>query len=162
MSAIGRAIWFIESHFAEDISLEEITETAGLSRYHLSRSFGLTTGRSISAYIRGRRLSGAALALANGTSSILEVALDAGYGSHEAFTRAFREQLSVTPESVRKQGHVRNVELMEPIRMDDARNLKIEPPRHEAPDFFSPVSRKPMPTTALSVSLRSGSDSTPI
>ncbi|WEX77086.1 GyrI-like domain-containing protein [Sinorhizobium numidicum] len=131
MSAIGRAIWFIESHFAQDISLQEIAGAAGLSRYHLSRVFGLSTGRSIRAYIRARRLSGAALSLAHGTSSILEVALDAGYGSHEAFTRAFREQFGVTPESVRKQGHVRNIELMEPIRMDDTRTLKIEPPRFE-------------------------------
>jgi AraC family transcriptional regulator len=131
MSAIGRAIWFIESHFAEDISLDDVAAAAGLSRYHLSRVFGLSAGRSISAYIRGRRLSGAALALANGTSGILEVALEAGYGSHEAFTRAFREQFGVTPETIRKQGHVRNVELLEPIRMDDARTLKIEPPRFE-------------------------------
>ncbi len=131
MSAIARAIWFIESHFAEDISLDDIAAAAGLSRYHLSRVFGLSAGRSISAYIRGRRLSGAALALANGTSSILEVALEAGYGSHEAFTRAFREQFGVTPESIRKQRHVRNVELLEPIRMDDTRTLKIEPPRFE-------------------------------
>ncbi|NRP69678.1 Right origin-binding protein [Ensifer psoraleae] len=129
MSAIGRAIWFIESHFAEDISLDDVAETAGLSRYHLSRVFGLATGRSISAYVRGRRLSEAALALANGTSNILQVALDAGYGSHEAFTRAFREQFGVTPESIRKQRHVCNVMLMEPIRMDDTRTLKIEPPR---------------------------------
>ncbi|AFL53896.1 AraC family transcriptional regulator [Sinorhizobium fredii] len=132
MSAIGRAIWFIESHFAKTISLEQIAGAAGLSRYHLSRVFGLATGRSISAYIRGRRLSSAALLLANGHSTILEVALDAGYGSHEAFTRAFREQFGVTPESIRKQRHVRNIELMEPIRMDDTRNLKIEPPRFEA------------------------------
>ena len=131
MSAIGRAIWFIESHFAKTISLEQIADAAGLSRYHLSRVFGLSTGRSISAYIRGRRLSSAALLLANGSSTILEVALDAGYGSHEAFTRAFREQFGVTPESIRKQGHVRNIDLMEPIRMDDTRNLKIEPPRFE-------------------------------
>lgn len=131
MSAIGRAIWFIESHFARDISLEQIADAAGLSRYHLSRVFGLATGRSISAYIRGRRLSGAALLLADGDSTILEVALDAGYGSHEAFTRAFREQFGVTPDSIRKQGHVRNIELMEPIRMDDTRNLKIDPPRFE-------------------------------
>ncbi len=109
MSAIARAIWFIESHFAEDISLDDIAAAAGLSRYHLSRVFGLSAGRSISAYIRGRRLSGAALDLANGTSGILEVALEAGYGSHEAFTRAFREQFGVTPESIRKQGHVRNI-----------------------------------------------------
>ncbi|MCA1491930.1 AraC family transcriptional regulator [Sinorhizobium alkalisoli] len=131
MSAIGRAIWFIESHFARDISLEQIAEAAGLSRYHLSRVFGLATGRSISTYIRGRRLSGAARLLADGNSTILEVALDAGYGSHEAFTRAFREQFGVTPESIRKQGHFRNIELMEPIRMDDTRTLKIDPPRFE-------------------------------
>lgn len=131
MSAIGRAIWFIESHFARNISLEQIADAAGLSRYHLSRVFGLSTGHSISAYIRGRRLSWAAHLLTTGNSTILEVALDAGYGSHEAFTRAFREQFGVTPESIRKQRHLRNIELMEPIRMDDTRNLKIEPPRFE-------------------------------
>ncbi len=131
MSAIGRAIWFIESHFARDISLEEIAEAAGLSRFHLSRVFGLVTGRSISAYIRARRLSGAARNLADGSSSILAVALEAGYGSHEAFTRAFREQFGVTPETVRKQGHLSNIALTEPIRMDDTRLLKLDPPRFE-------------------------------
>ncbi len=131
MSAIGRAIWFIESHFKSDISLDEIAETAGLSRYHLSRVFGMTTGHSISGYIRSRRLSGAALALTDGSSSILQVALDAGYGSHEAFTRAFREQFGMTPESLRKQGHVRNLALQEPIRMDDTRLPKLDAPRFE-------------------------------
>ncbi|SDA77721.1 AraC-type DNA-binding protein [Sinorhizobium sp. NFACC03] len=131
MSAIGRAVWFIESHFAKDISLDEIAGAAGLSRFHLSRVFGLVTGRSISAYIRGRRLSDAAYALADGSLSILSVALEAGYNSHEAFTRAFRDQFGVTPETVRKQRHVRNIELMEPLRMDDTRLLKIDPPRFE-------------------------------
>jgi AraC family transcriptional regulator len=131
MTAIGRAIWFIESHFSSDISLDEIADTAGLSRYHLSRVFGIVTGRSISGYIRARRLSVAAHALACGRSTILEVALDAGYGSHEAFTRAFREQFGVTPERVRKQGHARDLDLLEPIRMDDTRPPKTEPPRFE-------------------------------
>jgi len=132
MSAIGRAIWFIESHFTSDISLDEIAETAGLSRYHLSRVFGMTTGHSISGYIRSRRLSGAALALIDSSSTILQVALDAGYGSHEAFTRAFREQFGMTPESLRKQGHVRNLALQEPIRMDDTRLPKLDAPRFES------------------------------
>jgi len=131
MSAIGRAIWFIESHFKSDISLDEIAETAALSRFHLSRVFGMTTGHSISSYIRSRRLSEAALALTDGSSSILQVALDAGYGSHEAFTRAFREQFGMTPENLRKQGHVRNLALQEPIRMDDTRLPKLEAPRFE-------------------------------
>jgi AraC family transcriptional regulator len=137
MSAIGRAIWFIESHFGDDISLEEISDVAGLSRYHLSRVFGLVTGHSISGYIRARRLSLAALALIRHSSSILEVALDAGYGSHEAFTRAFRDQFGITPDAVRKQGHTRNLKLLEPIRMDPARLTDLEPPRFETlPSMF--------------------------
>ncbi|KQV14199.1 AraC family transcriptional regulator [Rhizobium sp. Root1203] len=131
MSSIGRAIWFIESHFESDISLDQISDAAGLSRYHLSRVFGLVTGHSISGYIRGRRLSRAALALIGSSSSILEVALDAGYGSHEAFTRAFRDQFGITPDAVRKQGHARNLALLEPIRMDPARLTELEPPRFE-------------------------------
>jgi AraC family transcriptional regulator len=131
MSAVGRAIWFIESHFESDISLEEISEAAGLSRYHLSRVFGLVTGHSISGYIRGRRLSRAVPTLVGGSSTILEVALCAGYGSHEAFTRAFRDQFGMTPDAVRRQGHARNLVLLEPIRMDPAHLNDLEPPRFE-------------------------------
>src|SRR4051812_9529766 len=100
MDAVGRAIWFIESHFESAISLDEISEAVGLSRYHLSRVFGLVPGHSISGYIRGRRLSGAALSLIGGSATILEVALAAGYGSHEAFARAFRDQFGITPDAV--------------------------------------------------------------
>ncbi|WP_431320494.1 AraC family transcriptional regulator [Rhizobium sp. YTU87027] len=131
MSAVGRAIWFIETHFGNDITLEEISEVAGLSRYHLSRVFGLVTGHSISSYIRARRLSGAARTLVDQPGSILEVALDAGYSSHEAFTRAFRDQFGLTPEAVRKQRHTRNLALLEPIRMDPTRLPELEPPRFE-------------------------------
>ncbi|MBB4231345.1 AraC-like DNA-binding protein [Rhizobium mongolense] len=131
MSAIGRAIWFIESHSASDISLDDISDAAGLSRYHLSRVFGLVTGHSISGYLRGRRLSTAALALIGSSSSILEVALGASYGSHEAFTRAFRDQFGITPDAIRKQGHVRNLALVEPLKMHPARLNELEEPRFE-------------------------------
>ena len=104
MNAIGKALWFIESHYARDISLEDIAETAGLSRYHLSRVFGLTTGFSISGYIRARRLSTARTVPCRRRIQHSRVALDAGYGSHEAFTRAFRDHFGMTPEEVRNRG----------------------------------------------------------
>jgi AraC family transcriptional regulator len=132
MNAIGKALWFIESHYARDISLEDIAATAGLSRYHLSRVFGLTTGFSISGYIRARRLSAAALSLAGGASSILAVALDAGYSSHEAFTRAFRDHFGVTPEEVRNRGHIGDLDLMEPIRMNTAPLPRLDEPRFDS------------------------------
>lgn len=133
MTPVGKALWFIESHFAGAISLEEVAEVAGVSRFHLSRAFGVATGRSVMRYVRGRRLSEAARRLAQGAPDILEVALDAGYGSHEAFTRAFRDRFGTTPEAVRSRGCLDQLELVEPLRMDDTPNLvTLAPPRFEA------------------------------
>src|SRR5712671_5871619 len=129
MSAVGKAIWFIETHFAGDISLDDIARSAGVSRYYLARAFSLATGRSVMGYVRGRRLTEAARSLANGAPDILAVALDVGYGSHEAFTRAFRDQFGLTPEMVRAQGNLDNIELMEPIKMDETLLTNLEPPR---------------------------------
>src|ERR1700736_1964722 len=104
MNLVGKALWYIESHFAEEISLEDIAAIGSVSRYHMSRAFGLATGRAVMRYVRGRRLTEAARDLAQGAPDILAVALESGYGSHEAFTRAFRDQFGVTPEMLRAQG----------------------------------------------------------
>ena len=104
MNPAGKALWFIESHFAQDITLDDVANAAGVSRYHMSRAFGVATGHSIMRYVRGRRLSEAARCLVNGAPDILTVALEAGYNSHEAFTRAFRDHFGLTPEMIRAQG----------------------------------------------------------
>ena len=119
MNAIAKALWFIESHFTSEITLEDLAKAGGVSRFHMTRAFGAATGLSIMRYVRGRRLTEAAKALSNGAPDILSVALDAGYGSHEAFTRAFRDEFGVTPEAIRAQGHLKKIELVGPIKMDE-------------------------------------------
>src|SRR5262245_55405254 len=104
MDPVRKAVWYIEGHFAGEITLERISEVAGVSRFHLSRAFGAVTGHSVMRYVRGRRLTEAARALAAGAPDILAVALESGYGSHEAFTRAFRDQFGLTPEALRAEG----------------------------------------------------------
>jgi AraC family transcriptional regulator len=131
MNPVGKALWFIESHFASEITLEEVANVAGVSRYHLTRAFGDITGHSLIRYVRARRLTEAARALAGGATDILAVALDAGYGSHEAFTRAFREQFDLTPEAIRKQGHLADIELLEPIKMEETVRTSVPPVRFE-------------------------------
>ena len=130
MNPIAKALWFIESHFSSEIALEDIAKAGGVSRFHMTRAFGAATGRSIMRYVRGRRLTEAAKVLSNGASDILSVALDAGYGSHEAFTRAFRDEFGVTPEMIRLQGH-RKIELVEPIKMDETLLINLKPSRFE-------------------------------
>lgn len=131
MTAIARTIWLIETHFGVPLSLDEMAAHAGVSRTYLSRIFPLATGHSISGYIRARRLTEAAKALANGAPDILGVALDAGYGSHEAFTRAFRDQFGLTPADLRKRRSLSDLNLVEPLPMYTETAVKLAPPRIE-------------------------------
>jgi AraC family transcriptional regulator len=126
---VEKALWFIEHRYAEDFSLDDMAAHIGVSRYHLSRSFPLAVGTSISAYLRGRRLTEAAKALAAGAPDILAVALEATYNSHEAFTRAFRDQFGVTPEQVRARGTTDDLKLVEAIRYDASEFSNLAPPR---------------------------------
>jgi len=131
MNPVTKALWFIETHFTQELTLDDIASAGGVSRYHMSRVFGIATGYSVLRYVRGRRLAQAAQVLAAGAPDILTVALDAGYGSHEAFTRAFREQFGLTPETVRARGKFETLKLMEPIKMDNTLLTNLERPRIE-------------------------------
>jgi AraC family transcriptional regulator len=82
-------------------------------------------------YARGRRLTEAARALAAGADNILTVALDAGYGSHEAFTRAFGQQFGTNPEEVRARASLEGLALIDAIRRLDPVEAGIESPRIE-------------------------------
>ncbi|MBN14720.1 MAG: AraC family transcriptional regulator [Pelagibacterium sp.] len=130
---VGRVIWYIESNFRKGVGLDDIAAACGVSRFHMCRGFAAATGDPVMEYLRGRRLTEAARQLAAGAPSILDVALEAGYGSHQAFTRAFRDRFGVTPETVREGGAVDQTLLVEPIRMDRANETTIEmaEPRRE-------------------------------
>src|SRR6202034_2548984 len=112
-----KALWYIESHLAEALTLDEIAGVAAISRFHLVRSFAAATGLPVMRYVRARRLTEAARALAGGAPDILNLALEADYGSHEAFTRAFRDHFGVTPEAGRAS-RLDTIKLQGPIVMD--------------------------------------------
>jgi AraC family transcriptional regulator len=131
MNPAHKALWFIESHLADALTLDEIADVAGVSRFHLVRAFAAATGLPVMRYVRARRLSEAARALASGAPDILNLALDADYGSHEAFTRAFRDHFGVTPEAVRASSRLDHLKLQEPIQMDSTVTDNLQPPRFE-------------------------------
>ena len=132
MNPAQKALWFIESHLADELTLDEIAGIGGISRFHMVRAFAAATGLSVMRYVRARRLSEAARALANGAPDILSVALDADYGSHEAFTRAFRDHFGVTPEAVRAATRLDNLRLQEPIVMESTALDHLTAPRFES------------------------------
>src|SRR5476649_2243755 len=131
MNPAQKALWFIEGHLASELTLDQIAGVAGVSRFHMVRAFAAATGLSVMRYVRARRLSEAARALAGGAPDILTLALDADYGSHEAFTRAFRDHFGVTPEAVRASTCLDGIKLQEPILMDSTLTDNLQGPRFE-------------------------------
>lgn len=136
MDAVRKALWFIEAHFASELDLEEVARCAQVSKFYLLRAFGAAIGMPIMHYVRARRLSQAARQLAEGSQDILAVALDSGYSSHEAFTRAFREVFDVTPETVRRQRSVEHLQLIEARTMNTAPSRKLDAPKIETRPTF--------------------------
>jgi AraC family transcriptional regulator len=136
-SALVRAVWYIESHLTEAVSLGEIAAVAGISKYHLARSFAFAVSQAPLGYSRARRLSLAATALQGGARDILSVALDAGYASHEAFTRAFRDHFGLTPEAVRSGVAFDLTLLKEPIIMAESKSASLAKPRIEQRGAFA-------------------------
>ena len=128
---VSKTLWFIESHLGADLSLDLIEANAGMSRFALTRAFATVSGLPIMQYARGRRLTEAARKLASGAPDILAVAIEAGYGSHEAFTRAFRDQFGATPEAVRDGKSLDGLVLVEAVRPEYIESLPLEEPRIE-------------------------------
>lgn len=119
MSIVKQTLWIVERHLDRDARLADLAASCGVTPTHLSHAFSQTVGQSLTGYVRGRRLAMAAEQLASGADDILRVALEAGYGSHEAFTRAFRKEFGKTPERVRQAGTTSGLTLLAAAEMTD-------------------------------------------
>lgn len=101
-SQIKRAVDFIERHMGEDFPFDAPAREGGLSYYHFCRYFTAMTGMSPGLYTRRRRLSIAAVMLRDTKASVVDIALDAGFETHEAFTRAFKSMFGLNPRDFRQ------------------------------------------------------------
>src|SRR6266700_2976443 len=92
---------FIQGHLDEDLSLDRLARVAHFSPFHFHRIFRALGGEAVSEYVRRLRLEAAAFVLSSTDRPVTVVAFDAGYGTHEAFTRAFRQMFGVSPSQYR-------------------------------------------------------------
>lgn len=99
-----RAIDYIEENLAGDIRLEIAARYASCSVWEFQRVFSFLTHLSLGDYIRKRRLSLAAADLQAGHSKVIDIAIQYGYDSPAAFSRAFRQLYGMPPSSARDAG----------------------------------------------------------
>jgi AraC family transcriptional regulator len=92
---------YIHDHMQEPLSREVLAEVAGFSIPHFHRIFTAQVGENISNYVRRMRLERAGRKLRHGAVDITEVALAAGYETHSAFGRAFKQQYGLSPSEFR-------------------------------------------------------------
>jgi AraC-like DNA-binding protein len=101
---IKAALDWIEGRLTEDISPAAVASQACFSRSHFHTVFRAAIGMPLAAYIRKRRLCHAAQDLLGSTCTIMDIALRYGFGSHEAFIRAFRREFRCSPSAFRAAG----------------------------------------------------------
>jgi AraC-like DNA-binding protein len=93
----------IEQHSADELSVRQLAEMAGLSRFHFSRLFKSLTNRTLMEYINMIRIDKSEYLLRNTPMSVSEVALAAGYKDIYYFSRVFKKYKKVPPSAVRSE-----------------------------------------------------------
>nr|WP_202542991.1 AraC family transcriptional regulator [Streptomyces sp. SID8382] len=104
MERLNEALDHIESRLDQRIEVADLARIAVTSEYHFRRLFSALAGISLSEYIRRRRLTVAGAEVLAGERTLLEIAVRYGYGSGEAFARAFRAMHGVGPGEARRAG----------------------------------------------------------
>ena len=92
----------IREHRDEALTLRALSGRLGYSEFHMTRKFREISGMSFREYLRRRKLAFALKEVRDSRRSFLDIALDYGFSSHEAFTRAFRDTYGVTPSQYRR------------------------------------------------------------
>jgi AraC family transcriptional regulator len=101
---IHRVVAHIDAHLDQPLDLESLAAVANFSAFHFHRLFRAWTGETLGDYLRRRRVeTGALRLLTQPSSSVLEVALAVGFGSGEAFARAFKLRFGATPSAWREE-----------------------------------------------------------
>ncbi|MET0734163.1 MAG: AraC family transcriptional regulator [Microbacterium sp.] len=100
---LNRLVDVVEAHLSDEIDTAALAKSIGTTEYHLRRMFSSLAGMPLSDYIRRRRMTVAATDLVAG-DRLIDVAVRYGYGSTEAFGRAFRMVHGVSPADVRRDG----------------------------------------------------------
>jgi AraC-like DNA-binding protein len=94
---IAEACKIIETDLSFTHTIESIASRLNISAYYFQRLFAASLGETVAGYIKSRRLEKGALLLSTSNQQVISVALDCGFETHSAFTRAFKKRFGVAP-----------------------------------------------------------------
>lgn len=101
---LNRLVDLVEVNLTEELDVVRLAASLGTTEYHLRRMFSSLAGMPLSEYVRRRRMTVAAAEVVSGSGDLLGIAVRYGYGSAEAFGRAFQSVHGVSPGRARRDG----------------------------------------------------------
>ena len=101
---LNRLVDLVEENLTEELDVVRLATALGTTEYHLRRMFSTLAGMPLSEYVRRRRMTVAAAEVVTGSGDLLGIAVRFGYGSAEAFGRAFQSVHGVSPGQARRDG----------------------------------------------------------
>lgn len=101
---IRNALLYIDAHLDEALTIEEVARAFHISAFYFHRMFTHIVGKSMAAYIRARRLKKACELIAETDIHLTEIALECGFDTLPAFSRAFKREYGMAPSEYRRQG----------------------------------------------------------
>ena len=147
MGLSDKVAWYVETNLNEPLTLQSIAGAVGVSHFHLAHSFAVLTGQPVMRYVWRRRLTRAAQALVQTGDPVIQIALDAGYASPEAFARAFRAEFGLSPLKLRQRGGLWGLELTQSLEVLPMTKQMFARPKIEAMPsllYAGPVQRYDM------------------
>ena len=102
LNSIKASLDYIEDNLRGEVDLSLAAKKAALSKFYYFSMFQIVTGMTLSEYIRNRKMTLAAREIKEGGGRILDIAVAYGYGSQEAFSRAFKSVQGITPAQARR------------------------------------------------------------
>lgn len=103
---VQNIITYIEQHYANELTLDQLQQALHLNKYYLSKSFKEVTGTTIFQYLLERRIYAAKLLLVGGQAKITDISMEVGFKHLAHFSRAFKQISGVTAEQYRRQNQV--------------------------------------------------------
>ncbi|WP_328929048.1 AraC family transcriptional regulator [Streptomyces sp. NBC_00190] len=106
LEQLNQALDHLETCLDREIDMAEVARFSAMSEYHFRRLFSALAGMPLPVYVRRRRMTLAGAEVLAGELTLLDVAVRYGYGSGEAFARAFRSVHGIGPGEARRTGAV--------------------------------------------------------
>ncbi len=111
IEVIRSLIDYIERHITEELNIDKLADATGYSKYHLHHMFSGLVGFPLHHYIKRRQLTEAAKSLIFTDKKIIQIALDAGYESQQAFSLAFKSMYKLSPQRFRIKNQFHPIQL---------------------------------------------------